>query len=179
MFGLAMSGCSNASPSPAANNVAENVQQASDEKAIPSNYPGAPEAIAIGIGKHEGQFFRTIVQNDAVTYMSLVNRDARNGTALAWDVTVLRDISQPLSVKMYVGLWHYDCRKRTSVWVHSMSINDQWKVVDSSTPYFQDVANVEGSGGDEQTKFACGEKNRAKPVKDLLNDANRFFAIDE
>ncbi len=149
--------------------------KASSEKVDPAKYEGAIAAIALGIGKHEGQFYRTVIWNDIVSYMSMVNRNTRNGTALAWDVMVRK---QPYDgEKMYVSLWHYDCRARTSVELHNMAITEAGEITRTSTPYFQAVPNIVGTGGDEMLKFACGEESSALPIKDLLIDADRFFSI--
>lgn len=178
IIAVALCSCTYAYGQTSTSNVGPRNLIASEDRADPSKYEGATEAIAIGIGKHEAPFYRTVINNNSVTYVSAVNRNIRNGTSLAWDVTVLKHPANS-DVKLYVGLSHYDCRARTSVWLHTMSITETGNILDRSTPYFQDVPNAEGTGGDEMMKFACGEPNNALPVKDLLNDANRFFSIVE
>lgn len=156
-------------------NAADSIGLASSEKVDPTNYEGATAAIEKGIGKYEGQFHRVGISNDSIIYTSVVSRNATAGTALAWDVTVLRELSQPLDVKLMVGLWQYNCRARNVIWLHSLSVNDRYQVVDQSTPYFQEAGIDPNSTADEMQKFACGGANSARPVRDILIDADSIF----
>lgn len=146
------------------------------EKVDPTKYEGAVAAIEKGIGRHDGQFYRVSISNDSVDYTSVVSRNATSGRALAWDVTVLREVSQPLDVKLMVGLWQYNCRARNLIWLHALSVNDRYEVVDRSTPYFQEAGIDPNSAADEMRKFVCREQNSARSVRDILTDAESIFA---
>lgn len=156
-------------------NAADSIDLGSSEKVDPTKYEGATAAIEKGIGKYEGQFHRVGISNDSIIYTSVVSRNATAGTVLAWDVTVLRELSQPLDVKLMVGLWQYNCRVRNVIWLHSLSVNNRYQVVDQSTPYFQEAGIDPNSAADEMQKFACGESNSARPVRDILIDADSIF----